>query len=99
MSRSTMWLPMKPAPPVTTAAGFWLRSEVIEIALVTADKVIDHANGKALLDEQVHHVAADEAGATGDDRGRFLAPIGGDRDCSGDRRQGYRPRERQSPAR
>jgi hypothetical protein len=39
-----------------------------DIVLAAADKVIDDADPEAARDQKVDHVAADEPGATGDDR-------------------------------
>jgi hypothetical protein len=47
--------------------------EVIEVAAVAADKIVDHANRKARAQQHVHHVAADETGTAGDDRSRLRA--------------------------
>src|SRR5262249_33961535 len=45
--------------------------EVLEVAAVAAREIVDHSDSKAPLNEQVHHVAADESGATGDDGNSF----------------------------
>ena len=50
-----------------------------DIGLAAADQVVDDAHAVAALDQEVDHVAADEAGAAGDDRDfarrAHLAPI------------------------
>ena len=38
-----------------------------EIGLAAADQVVDHPHAIAALQQQIDHVAADEAGAAGDD--------------------------------
>ena len=44
-----------------------------EVLLAAADQVVDDAHGHAALEQQVDHVAADEAGATGDDGNCLVA--------------------------
>ena len=50
-----------------------------QIALAAAHEVVDHADAAAARQQAVDHVAADEAGAAGDDRDggrrRHFAPI------------------------
>jgi hypothetical protein len=41
---------------------------VIEVAAVTAGEIVDYADGEAVGEQRVHHVAADESGTTGDNR-------------------------------
>ncbi len=45
-----------------------LGAVVCEVFLAPADQIVDDANGKTAREQQVHHVAADESGAAGDDR-------------------------------
>jgi hypothetical protein len=40
---------------------------VREIVETPANQVVDHANGVPAIQEQVHHMAADEAGPTRDE--------------------------------
>ena len=51
---------------------------VREIGFATAHHVVDDANAIAPLEQEIDHVAADEAGAAGDDRdlaaGTHFAP-------------------------
>ena len=44
-----------------------------EVLLAPADQVVDDAHRHAALEQQVDHVAADEAGATGDDGNWLVA--------------------------
>ena len=56
-----------------------VRRVLCQIALATADKVVDDAHTAAMVDQAIDHVAADEAGAAGDDGNRarraHVAPI------------------------
>ena len=40
-----------------------------DVGLAAADQIVDDADAVAAFDQEVDHVAADEAGAAGDDRG------------------------------
>ncbi len=42
---------------------------VRDIGLAAADQIVDDAHAVAAVDQQIDHVAADEAGAAGDDGG------------------------------
>jgi hypothetical protein len=42
-----------------------------KIALTATDQVVDDPHGKSALNQEVDHMAADEAGATGDDCNRL----------------------------
>src|SRR5581483_3879082 len=55
--------------PVARKIG--VARQVLQIAAVAAGEVINHPDGKSLLDEQVNHVAADETSAAGYDRRRL----------------------------
>jgi hypothetical protein len=46
-----------------------------DVVAAPAEHVVHHTNRKAPLDEDIDHVAADESGATGDYRNRFLAHL------------------------
>ena len=49
-----------------------------QIALATADEAVYHAHAILLREQAVHHVAADKAGASGNDgngRSAHFAPI------------------------
>ena len=42
-----------------------------EVAAVAAGKIVDDPHRKAALEQQIDHVAADKAGAAGDNCDRF----------------------------
>ena len=44
-----------------------------EVGLAAADEIVDDADAIAALEQQIDHVAADEAGAAGDDGDRLRA--------------------------
>ena len=47
--------------------------EMIEIAAMTADQIVDDADRKARAKQSIDHVAADEAGSAGNDRNGLAA--------------------------
>ena len=46
---------------------------MLEVAAMAADQIVDHADREAALEQHIDHVAADEAGAAGDDRDGLAA--------------------------
>ena len=42
---------------------------VRDVGLAPAHEVVDHPHPEALVEQKIDHVAADEAGTAGDDRG------------------------------
>ena len=55
-------------PDVVPVAGeIGVALDVGEVAAMAADEIVDDADRIAALEQQIDHVAADEAGAAGDD--------------------------------
>ena len=50
-----------------------MASDMRQVRLMSAGEIVDHPHREAAGHEQINHVAADEAGASGDDRDRPLA--------------------------
>ena len=55
------------AARVAALEAHWRAGQVVEVLLTPAHEVVDDADFVALLDQQVRHVAAEEARASGDD--------------------------------
>ena len=56
-------------PDVLPVAGeIRIALEMIEIAAMPADQIVDDADREARVKQSIDHVAADEAGAAGHDR-------------------------------
>jgi hypothetical protein len=61
-------------PDILPVAGeIGISLEMIEIAAMTADQIIDDADRKARADQCIDHVAADETGSAGNDRNGLAA--------------------------
>ena len=43
-----------------------VRGMLFEIGLATTDQIVDHPDPKAVIDQVIHHVAADKTGTPGD---------------------------------
>jgi hypothetical protein len=61
-------------PDILPVAGeIRISLEMIEIAAMTADQIVDDADRKARAKQSIDHVAADETGSAGNDRNGLAA--------------------------
>jgi len=61
-------------PDILPVAGeIRISLEMLEIAAMTADQIVDDADRKARAKQSIDHVAADETGSAGNDRNGLAA--------------------------